>query len=427
MSVFIGATYQGDSPYFEDKLTKARNKLKEFPTISSIVDNFSLANRENHTENALLNLLNAAVSDAFLGNQPNEKCNETLKMIESTLKELLNTLSRDKRNNLIARLKSFGYNHRETVNEIEFLIELKQNPDVSNIHYENEKLGNHDFNFNIRDKEFNIEQTCLGRGEIQQMIETAFSLASKEIIERIPKKIFLKIDVETDKILKDNNNNVEEIKNILIKDYDNIEGILLIDLNGSCRVENNIGDSNKFLYDVRDLYEYYDEFGQRLKKLLDSSEGVSYLKNKKVGEITKSSITHFIVGPGKFGSVSIHSQCLWPSRAESLRKESLVNQLKRRIKEKINGGQLVGKNNPIIAVRFEDFIFMNYSSENDIWWEENFNELKNIVEVIFRKANNTEILGVLLYENTIKKSRFIKNPNISIEEGILEKINLLKK
>ena len=427
MSVFIGSTYQGDSPYFEDKLTKARNKLKEFPTISRIVDNFNLANRENHTENALLNLLSAAVSDAFLGNRQNEKCNETLKKIESTLKELLNTLLRDKRNNLIARLKSFGYNHYETINEIEFLIELKQNPDVSNIHYENEKLGNHDFNIHIGDKEFNIEQTCLGRGEIQQMIETAFSLASKEIIERIPKKILLKIDVETDKILKDKNNNVEEIKNVLIKDYDNIERILLIDLNGNCRVENNIGDPNKFLYDVRDLYKYYDEFGQRLKKLLNSDEGVSYLKNKKVGEITKSSITHFIVGPGKFGSVSIHSQCLWPSRAESLRKESLVNQLKRRIKEKINRGQLIGKNNPIIAVRFEDFIFMNYSSENDLWWEENFNELKNIVEVIFRESNNTEILGVLLYENTIKKSRFIKNPDIPIGKDILEKINLLKK
>src|SRR3989344_2535850 len=177
---------------------------------------------------------------------------------------------------------------------------------------------------------------------------------------------------------------------------------------------------------MRDIYDYYDEFGQRLKKLLDSDGGVTYLKNKMVGEIVDCSITHFLIFPAKFGNVGLNSQSIWPSTAESLRKESLIRQLKTRIKEKINGGQLDGKTNPIIAVRFEDFIFMHYSSEDDIWWEENFNELENIVESVFREANNNEILGVLLYENTIKKSRFVKNPNITIKKEILKKINLLK-
>ena len=134
-----------------------------------------------------------------------------------------------------------------------------------------------------------------------------------------------------------------------------------------------------------------------------------------------------MIFPAKFGSVGINSQSIWQSKAESLRKESLVKQLKRRIKEKINGGQLERKKNPLIAVRFEDFIFMNYSSENDIWWEENFNELKNVVEEMFRETNNLEILGVLLYENTIKKSKFVKNPNLEIGEDILNKIGLLKR
>ncbi len=425
--IFSGATQQDESTYFEDKVSKARNKLKEFPTILSVVDNFNLANRHNHTENVLLNLLSASVEDIFLDNKPNEKYNQELKIIDSTLKELINNLSRKKRNNLIAKLKSFGDNHRELINEIEFLIELKQNTSILNVSYEVESLGNHDFNFYIDKEEFNIEQTCLGKGEIQQKVEKAFNLASKEIIEKIPKKVFLKIDVETDKILNEGNNSVEEIKIILIRDYENLKEILLVDLNGSCRMENNIGDPDKFLYDVKDLYEYYDEFGQRLIKLLSNEEGITYLKSKKIGDITNGSITHFIVGNGKFGSVSIHSQCLWPSRAETLRKDSLINQLKRRIKDKITGGQLAGKTNSIIAVRFEDFIFMNYSSETDIWWQDNFNELKNIVEGIFIETNNKEILGVLLYENTIKKSRIITNPNIEIKGEILDKIELLRK
>ncbi len=424
--IFSGATQQDESTYFEDKLSKARNKLKEFPTILSVVDNFNLANKYNHTENLLLNLLSASVEDIFLDNKPNERYNQKLKLIDSILNELIKNLSREKRNNLIARLKSFGSNHRELMNEIEFLIELKQNTSLSKVSYENKILGNHDFNFYIEGEEFNIEQTCLGKGEIQQIVEEAFNLASKEIIKTIPKKVFLKIDVETDKILNERNNNVEEIKIILMKDYENLKGILFVDLNGSCSMEKNIGDSNKFLYEVRNLYEYYDEFGQRLKKMLSSEEGLAYLKSKKIGDVANGSITHFIVGNGKFGSVSIHSQCLWPSRAESLRKESLVSQLKRRIKEKIIGKQLFGKKNPIIAVRFEDFIFMNYSSETDISWQENFNELKNIVDEVFRETHDKEILGILLYEDTIKKSRLIKNPNIKVEEDILNKIDLLK-
>ena len=190
--IFTCATYQSDSPYFEEKLDRARNKLKEFPTILSIVDNFNSANRENHTENVLLNLLSASVSDVFLGGKQNEKYNETLKVIELTLKELIGKLSRDKKNNLIVRLKSFGNHHREIMNEIEFLIELKQNPNASNIEYENESLGNHDFSLFIHGYEFKIEQTCLGKGEIQQMLEKTFSLACKEIIDRIPKKLLLK-------------------------------------------------------------------------------------------------------------------------------------------------------------------------------------------------------------------------------------------
>ena len=423
----MGATYQGDSPYFEDKLNKARSKLKEFPTIASIIDNFNLANRENHTENLFINLLSASVSDAFLDGKPNERYNDILRAIEEVLKELLLKLPRDKKKNLVVRLKSFGDKHRETINEIEFLVELKQNANVSDIEYENESLGNHDFNIKIDYEEFNIEQTCLGKSKIQQIVEEAFSLASKEIIERIPKKILLKIDVDTNKVLKEGENSVEEVKSIVIKDYNNLENLILIDLNGSCRVNNNIGDHNKSLYDIRDLYDYYDEFGQRLKRLLDDEDGLNYLKNKKVGEIVDCSITHFMIFPAKFGNVGINSQSIWPSKAESLRKESLINQLKRRIKEKINGSQLEEKTNPFIAVRFEDFIFMHYSSEDDIWWEENFNELKDIVESVFRETNNDEILGVLLYENTIKKSRFVKNPNIEVEENILNKINLLKR
>ena len=64
---------------------------------------------------------------------------------------------------------------------------------------------------------------------------------------------------------------------------------------------------------------------------------------------------------------------------------------------------MIGKKNPLIAVRFEDFAFMHYSSDSDVWWEENGKELKKIVESVFHETKNKEILGILLYENSIKK------------------------
>ncbi|PIN93153.1 hypothetical protein COU54_04270 [Candidatus Pacearchaeota archaeon CG10_big_fil_rev_8_21_14_0_10_31_24] len=63
--IFSGSSRSEKSRYFDEKLLRARTKLKEFETFPKILDNFSLANRNNHEENFLLNLLGIFGTDFF--------------------------------------------------------------------------------------------------------------------------------------------------------------------------------------------------------------------------------------------------------------------------------------------------------------------------------------------------------------------------
>jgi len=421
---FSGSTRSSESTYFSEKLERAKIKLKEFPALLKIVS-FDSANPNNHTENFLLNLMGMFGANFYTQDEL-ARYDGFLKRLDGLIENLMSNLSKEKKNNLIKRLNIFEKENFELMNELEFLTELKDNQKISEISYENAKMGNHDFNVKIDGEEFNIEVTSLSKSQIQQITEDAFNAASKEIFIAIPKKTYLQIEVTTDRLLKDGENNAAEIKNQIMKDYEKLKEVILVNMDGLCIIEKNLGNPNQSLYDIKDLFDYYREFGQRMKKLLSSSNGISYLKLIKIKDIAEGSIVSFIIGSAKFGTVEIHSQCLHPSRSEDLRKKSLINQLKRRIKDKIIHGQLSGKKNPVIAIRFEDFAFMHYSSDADIWWEENGKELKEIVESVFQETQNNEVLGILLYENTIKKSRFFQNPNILINDYIFKKIEALK-
>lgn len=422
---FMGSTHSPESTYFDEKLERARIKLKEFPALQKVINNFNSANRENHDKNAILNIL--SMFDAgFMSQETISRYDAILKDLDKLLGSLLVILPKEKKNNLITRINLFGKENFELMNELEFYVELNNNKKVSQISYENLKKGNQDFNLNILGEEFNIEVTSLGKGQIQKIVEMAFELASKEIFSKIPKKIYLQIEVVTDGLLNEGKNSSIEIKNKIMEDYEKMKEIVWINPDGLCIIEKNLGNPSKSLYDIKDMFEYYQEFGQRLSRLASNTSGVSYLKNTKIKDITNSSVYSFIVGGAKFGSVIVQSQCLCPSRSEDLRKKSLVNQLKRRIKDKILSRQLKGKKNPLIALRFEDFSFMHYSSDSDIWWEENAKDLKEIVNSIFTETGDNEILGVLLYEDTLKKSRFFQNPNISVSKDLQDKIEVLK-
>ena len=116
---------------------------------------------------------------------------------------------------------------------------------------------------------------------------------------------------------------------------------------------------------------------------------------------------------------------MWPSKAEGLRKKSMLEQLKRRIEDKIKKGQLKGKENPILGVNFQDVSLHNYTSDIEPFGKKHLDDLKEIASDVFIKEKETEILGVLFIENSLKNSEFVQNPLID-HSSSLKKIGLLR-
>lgn len=427
--IFSGSAFieNKDFNYSKDIIDNARKKIKEYPILASILDNFNSANQENYKDNYLLMLASRAIYDPLL-NGPDKLREEKLKEFEGALAEIMPKLHKGPQNKLISRLKGFDENNFRTIIELEFYIQLTQHKFVKDVTYEDTTSGEHDFMFKLDNTEFNLELTSIGKGRIQEILEEAFKKTAKELLKLIPDKHILKLNVETDKILKEEGkNNSEEIENILIENYKLIEPIIPIIKNQYCHIEKRMSSLDKTLYEVKDLFRFYSEFGERLIALLDSSSGINFLKNIKISEICKVPYDSFALCDGRTKLVEIHSRCLWPSKAEELRKDSLLRQLKNRIKEKIDKKQLKGKTNPLISIYFEDVLFYSYTTDEEPFGELNFKELKELIENVFIKENESEILGVILYERKISKSRFIKNPNAKIDKEILSKICLLAK
>lgn len=411
--------------YSKDCIDNARNKIKQYPTLDKILDNFKDANNENYNKNYFLLLAKSAVSNPFINGNPDTRAEAKLEQYENLINSL--RIDRELRSKLFSRMKGFGENHFKIVLELELLLELQNNKLVKNIEYENPDIGTHDFQIILDNTEFNLELTALGEGAIQEILQEAFDLATNEIIHRIPKNTLLRLTVDTSSVLDVNGNNDSNvIHNIVKEKFIEIEPLITIIRNDFCIIERNLGGGENSLYELKDFYKHYGKFGERLLKLLETEDGISFLKSTKMKEIKETPFSSFIIGDAKTKLVEIHSESHWTSKAESLRKQSLLRQFRNGIIEKIKKGQLKGKSNPIIVFNFNDVIFHEYTSDNDIFGQELFDELKGILESIFKQEQEKEILGILLYEETLKKSKFVKNPNIDISDNMLSKIELLK-
>ncbi len=405
-----------ETDYFDNKLSKAIKKIKEFSTLNKILKNFDLATKENHYENKLLNLAGA----------PNNEYDPYLQRIENLLSTLLKKGISDKRN-LFFRLRYFGEQHFQKFYEIEFYLGLLDNNHISeDIKYEGKKQK-HDFKFDIDGVEFNVELTSLGKGKIEQKINGAFTIAAQEILKNLPDNTWLKVGIISDKLGEIGKGVYpSDISKVIVESFNLIKPFCLVCRNDSLTLEKNVGPANKTLFECKD-YFYYKESKKIITELLKSDEGVNYLKSTKIKDIKENPIDSFSVFDGKNRKVEISAGKIMDSSTEVLRKKSLIRQVKDRIRVKIKEGQLKGQINPFIAFHFEDFAFHNYYLPDDSFGQYNLNELSEIVKEVFTETSERELLGVLFYFQKLNKSAFIQNPNIEIDSKIIDKIDLLKK
>lgn len=409
--IIIGSasTNEGKQIYLENRRAVARKVLERYPNLQSVFGDFRFINKENQTDNAFFNVISSGEAEHLLDD------------FEKILNEV-NSLPKQRRNQIISRLCETGENNFKLFEEFSFYSELLKNNKISEIHYENALIGNHDFRVIINSAPIDIEVTSLGKTPFQIKVEEGFNLVCEEIIKDLPNSTRVQLDLILDRIPIKKETTSLEIEKSVLDNYQVIKKIILIDANGLCRIE-NIGNSEKFLIQDRELFPYYYEFGKRLSKL--EIAGENFLETTKEKDIFNNAFGSFITGPARDNRVEIHTECISPSKAEELRKDSLIEQIKRNIKQKLLAGQLKGKINPILALRFDDFAFMNYWDNSDFFSQQILNELKKIVQEIFKEQNEKEVLGILLYERGLKNSVFIENPNLNLTLDILNKIKLL--
>jgi hypothetical protein len=411
-----------DFKYSQEVIQQAQEKIKEFPILYDILRDFSGANQDNYSENYFLMLSAHATSDPFLKNEPNLQSQAKLHNLNVLLQLILPTLKKDIKTKILARLKGFDEEHYKTILELELYIDLIRR-DVSNLEYENPERGTHDFYFIIDNDEFNIELTSLGRGKIQEMLENAFKKTCETILAEMPEKTLLKFHVQTDKLLEESGNNDEGIISTkLYQDFKILEELIYITRNNYCFVETNLGNSEKSLFDCLDIMVYFGEFGERVLKLIQTEEGQEYLEKIKIQDLIRHSFKSFMIYDATTKIVEIDSECSWPSKAESLRKKSMLKQLKNRLSDKLELGQLKNKKNPILALYFRDTIMHDYTSDTDYFGQQNLNELVKIIDNLFEEKKDKEILGVILIEKTLAEAKFIPNKNITINGEVMQKI-----
>lgn len=398
--------------------------IKQFPLLYKILNDFPDFNETNYNQNYFLMLASKAKHDIFQKG-PNSWYGDRLKEYESLLQELnFENFRLKKRNDITKKMNSFNRQQNHAIfKELEFLKQLKSCNKIEKVIYADFEDSNHDFRILVDGVYFNLEFTSTSDSEPSKILEKSFFKIAEELIKYIPDEKYLKLDLKTDLLLNENNKMDENyIYNLVIEKTKEIFPIIFAKDKGYCSIETRMGDTNKTFYEFRDYYEDYRDWGERLNILLQSEEGKKYLMSKSFASLGKFPISRFLYKPSRSKLVEIHSQSQWPSPSEEARKIALLNQVNRLVISKIKKGQLKGQENPIIVVQFADVIFDEYLNETDPFGPGKLSELKELITNAFKETSDSEILGVILIEDYLSKSKFIPNPNINIDDRLLSKI-----
>lgn len=411
--------------YKADFLGYGQETIKKFPLLHKILKDFPDFDEFKYDQNYFLLLASKAKYD-ISKKEPDNWCYNKLKEYEELLKEIdFENLKVKKRNDIAKKINSFDKQQNHAIcKELEFLHQLKKHSRIKEAVYDNFWGSNHDFKILVDGTYFNLEFTSTSESEPAKILKKSFDKIANELMNYIHNDKYLKLDLKTDLLLNDSNKMDEDyIYNLVIEKTKEIFPIIFAKENGYCTIDTRMGDPNKSFYESRDYYGHYKEWGERLNILLQSDEGKKFLMNNSFVSLGKFPISRFMYSQSGDKIVEVHSQSQWPSPSEEARKIALLNQFSRSIVSKLKKGQLNNQENPIIVIQFADVIFDEYLNEDDPFGPGKLSELQEQINDAFKETSNSEILGVILIENYLSKSKFIPNPNKKIDGTLLAKIS----
>lgn len=424
------AIEEKEGDYRADFLSNGKEAIKEFCTMYSIFDGFPDFEEEKYDSNIFLVLASTSKHDIFRKG-PNKESYEILKQYEALLNDIkIKDYKPEKRNDIRKKMNSFDkQQNRSIMLELEFLRQLKQHEKITNVIYDDFLDSNHDYRISLDGIDFNLELTGLGESEPNEELRKSFFKIANELLKLIPTDKMLKIELKTDMLLNEKNKMDEKyICDLVVQGIKNIRPVILVKNNSYCRINTEMGEFTKNLFDIREIFKHYNDWGERLALLCNTEEGEAYLKDTYLSIFKYFPISSFDFCDAKGKLVEVHSQSSFPSEAENLREKGLLKQLGRSANAKLEKNQLLKQENPIIIIKFKDILFEGYPNERGMFSEKYLEKIKFRILEAFennRKCNN--ILGIMLFEDFLANSIFIPNPNISIQTHILSKLKLISK
>lgn len=414
--------------YRIDFLYNGKEAIQEFPTLFSMLGDFPYFDEEKYDFNIFLFLASTSNYDIFL-RAPNKESYEKLQQYEFLLQNIkFDDFKKDRRKDIIKKINSFDKQQNHSIMlELDLLRQLKEHKNINHVFYNDLPDSNHDYRISLGGIDFNLELTGLGESEPNKILRNSFSKIAKELLNVIPADKMLKIDIKTDKLLNEKNRMDEgHIFRLIIDSIKNIWPIISIKNNSYCRINANALTHNGNIYEIRQAYKYFNDFGERLALLCGTQEGEAYLKNTHLSIFDDFPVSSFGFFDAKFKLVEIQSQSFFPSTAENLRELSLLNQLERIVDSKLKKNQLSGQENSIIVIYFQDMLFRGYSDGREIFSDKYLEKIKKrTLDALIKNPEYNNILGIMLIEDSLDNSKFVPNPNIALEPSILSKLELM--
>jgi len=400
--------------------------LSSSPLLAEIMKGFVDYIPDHYDQNYFLNLARQASQNGGAGN-PSNALMSFLQMYEDLVgNDDIQSLPGKTKNDIYARMRSFdSVINKGILRELLVYIQLKRSSAVEKVDYVPE-TGRHDFIVTLTSGEIiNLELT--GRGKLigTENIEKAYKRVAKEIMKSFPDGKYLRLDIRPYTLLDEHDYFEEEhIVNVLLQRLNEVSDIIFA-AEGYCHMEHNFGDPAKPLIDFKEIFHDFREFGERLELLEGTAEGLDYLQRTPVSALVDHPVSGFGFTSGAFALVEIHSLIQYPHKIDRLEEDLLLNQLLRKVKEKIEKGQLEQKDNPVIAIRFDPFRFIRYSVGTELLSMGALDKLKKVIEQAFKETGNEIISGVFLFESSLLDGTFVENPlsqNGTLVSQLMQKV-----
>lgn len=399
--------------YNGNKIRIARETLKDLPNLENVIclDKFLDAQR---IENPIIVYLS----------EP-KRWNNWLEYIEKIFDDFIPLIKKDKKEWFISMVNNpnFGQNYPVFIELIVFgeLVKIFGKKNV--IPYPSLSNGKEtDFFIKKNDGIF-VEATILGERKVEKSLRKLFDKCSKELFSKIPSKFFLKLDVDTSKLIwKPNKDGLNFIKSkeLILNSFDDL-GLL-----GFIKYINqddfffflsdlyNLGDKDKTVRELSHYLEYYGDLGKFLKKNINKPE-ISLLLDSKLEKVINSPIKSICFSPAKRGIVEVHSLMQYPSESARLDKKSFLRQLSRKIKEKLDEKQREPGHINLLFILAQHWTLHGWSKALDDISDLEFSEIEKVIKEVLERNKDTTLSGIILFESDPSKIRIMENPGAELK------------